>query len=246
MKTRRVSMQDLASQRVMAAAKKAKDPRLSALAVSMKLNAFTFVKEKVEAMISDLEAEKDEEIKKRDTCNADLHSNDQDQKMKYDAKADLENTIANLENTVSGINDELKVMNDDIEATRVEMKRASEDREIENNDFQETIADQRECQQILAKALDRLKQFYDKKALLQLKAKQDPGSFSTYKKNEKSGGVIAMIQGIVDESVGLEREALQAEQDSQAAYEQFIQESNKGITTRQNGIADKEATRGAT
>merc|ERR1719473_815955 len=120
MKTRRVSMQDLASQRVMKAAKKAKDPRLSALAVSMKLDAFAFVKEKVEAMISDLLAEKDEEIKKRDTCNADLHSNEQEQKMKYDEKAD----------------------------------------------FQETIADQRACQQILAKALDRMKQFYDQKALL--------------------------------------------------------------------------------
>merc|ERR1719331_326397 len=100
-------------------------------------------------------------------------------------------------------------MNDEIAATRVEMQRASEDREIENKDFQETIADQRACQQILQKALDRMKQFYDQKALLQLKAKtrskQDPGSFTTYKKNEKSGGVMAMIQGIVDESVGLER-----------------------------------------
>merc|ERR1719473_1789501 len=171
MKTRRVSMQDLASQRVMKAAKKAKDPRLSALAVSMKLDAFSFVKEKVEAMISDLLAEKDEEIKKRDTCNADLHSNEQEQKMKYDEKADLENTIANLENTISGLNDELKVMNDEIDATRVEMKRASEDREIENKDFQETVQDQRACQGILSKALDRLKQFYGG-AFFQLKAKK--------------------------------------------------------------------------
>merc|ERR1719359_2231494 len=117
-------------------AKRTKDPRLSALAVSMKINAFAFVKEKVEAMIADLEAEKDEEIKKRDNCNADLHNNDQEQKMKYAAKADLENTIANLENTIAGINDVLKTLNDEIAAEKIEMQRASEDREIENKDFQ--------------------------------------------------------------------------------------------------------------
>merc|ERR1719174_1003327 len=108
--------------------------------------------------------------------------------MKYDEKADLENTIANLESSLAGINDEIKTMNDEIEASKVEMQRASEDREIENKDFQETIADQRATQAILTKALDRLKAFYDKKALVQLKAKstskQDPGSFTTYKKNE--------------------------------------------------------------
>merc|ERR1719272_1043591 len=55
-----------------------------------------------------------------------------------------------------------------------------------------------------------------------------------------------MIQGVVDDSVALEKEALQAEQDSQAAYEQFIVDGNKGIATRQTGIADKKASRGAT
>merc|ERR1719262_1220190 len=135
-------------------------------------------------MIADLEAEKNEEIKKRDTCTADLHNNDQEQKMKYDEKADLENTIANLESSLAGINDEIKTMNDEIEASKVEMQRASEDREIGNKDFQETVADQRASQQILIKALDRLKEFY---SFAQVKAKahrQEPGSFSTYKNND--------------------------------------------------------------
>merc|ERR1719265_1043616 len=125
------------------------------------------------------------------------------------------------------------------------MKRASEDREIENKDFQETVADQRATQAILTKALDRLKAFYDKKALVQLKAKttskQDPGSFTTYKKSEKSGGVMAMIQGVIDDAKNLENEAIAAEQDSQAAYEGFISDSNKSIAAMSKSVAEKSA-----
>ena len=86
----------------------------------------------------------------------------------------------------------------EIEESKVDMKRASEDREIENKDFQETIADQRASQAILAKALARLEVFYAEKSFLQAKKQgQNPGSFQTYKKSEKSGGVMAMIQGVI-------------------------------------------------
>ena len=46
----------------------------------------------------------------------------------------------------------------------MEKKRASEDREKENKEFQATVAVQRATQAILTKALDRLKEFHDKKA----------------------------------------------------------------------------------
>merc|ERR1719261_875101 len=131
----------------------------------------------------------------------------------------------------------------------IEMKRASEDREIENKDFQVTVADQRATQAILTKALDRLKAFYAAKAaaLVQSKSllrKQDPGSFQTYKKNEKSGGVMAMIQGVIDDAKALENEAIAAEQDAQTAYETFISDSNKSIAVKSKAIAEKTAEMG--
>ena len=42
----------------------------------------------------------------------------------------------------------------------MQIKRASEDRELENKEFQQTVADQRATQGILKKALDRLKVVY--------------------------------------------------------------------------------------
>merc|ERR1719198_1583385 len=55
-----------------------------------------------------------------------------------------------------------------------------------------------------------------------------------------------MIQGIVDESKALETEALQAEQDAQSAYEQFVQDSNKAVAERNKGVAEKEVSIGNT
>merc|ERR1719498_2150192 len=100
--------------------------------------------------------------------------------------------------------------------------------------------------------MDRLALFYNKKsALVQLRSKkltrkQDPGSFATYKNNDSSGGVMAMIEGIVNESKALETEAIQAEQDAQSAYEQFVQDSNKAVAERNTAIAEKEVTIGNT
>merc|ERR1719352_1403411 len=78
---------------------------------------------------------------------------------------------------------------EEIATAQTEMKRASEIRLAENKEFQMTIMDQKATQEILAKALDRLKAFYAKKSLLQLNSVRQPG----YKKNAGAGGVMAMI-----------------------------------------------------
>merc|ERR1719238_1180177 len=152
MRTRRVSGKELAAKKMMALAKQTKDPRFSALAMTMRLDAFGLVKEKVEAMIEDLKAEKDEEIKFRDECTENLHKNEEETTAKYAEKDDLQATIDDLSVTISNLKAE-------VSTSMIEMNRASEDREIENKDFQVTVSDQRATQAILVKALDRLKAF---------------------------------------------------------------------------------------
>jgi hypothetical protein len=174
----------------------AKDPRLSALAVQVQLNPMAMVKGKVEQMIADLEAEGKEEIVKRDACNADIHQNGVDTDAKYAEKDDLSNTIDDLTNTVDTLKGDIDALNAETAEMAVQMKRASEDREVENKDFQDTIADQRASQGILTKAVARLAVFYGEKAFLQ--EKQNPGGFKEYKK-QGGGGVMAMIQGVIDE-----------------------------------------------
>merc|ERR1719473_2107657 len=159
-RTRRVSGKDMAARKLMSLAKKAKDPRFAAISMSMKLDSFGMVKEKVENMISDLKAEGEEEIKFRDECIENLHKNEQETTAKYAEKDDLQATIDDLSNTIATLTDEVSTLKAEVATAMIEMKRASEDREIENKDFQVTVADQRATQAILTKALDRLKQFY--------------------------------------------------------------------------------------
>merc|ERR1719159_765014 len=110
------------------------------------------------------------------------------------------------------------------------MKRASENREAENADFQQVVMDQRITQEILRKALERMQSVY---SFLQQPGgphtatsatDTDPGSgpvrFANNKgKNAGGAKVVRMIESIISDSKKLEGEAIRGEQDSQTAYE---------------------------
>merc|ERR1719428_83752 len=144
--------------------------------------------------------------------------------------------------------------------------RASADREASNADFQQAVMDQRITQAILQKALDRMKQVYalmqlrrrsGALALMQAYTnleqpgaahtqlsgnKTHPGNaparFTKYEKNAGGGKVVAMIEGIINDSKALEADAIAAEQDAQTAYENFMKESNDSITKLSEAIAN--------
>merc|ERR1719240_1125252 len=92
-----------------------------------------------------------------------------------------------------------------------------------------TIQDQRATQAILEKALGRLKEFYEKKALLQ--EGQDPlpppPAQATYKPSGGAGGVMAMIEEVIAESKQVETDAISDESNAQAAYEGFVKDSKQ-------------------
>merc|ERR1719359_2555878 len=78
----------------------------------------------------------------------------------------------------------------EIAEMQVQLKRAGEDRELENQDFQSVVADQRATQKLLENALGVLKGFYDK-AFVQTSARKQPAGPPPppgFKKYEKSSG----------------------------------------------------------
>merc|ERR1719214_423948 len=119
---------------------------------------------------------------------------------------------------------------------QIQLKRAGEDREVENSLFQTTVADQRATQKLLAGALNILKGFYEKAALVQKSAgKQEPAGpppppgFKSYSNNAQSGGVMAMIQQIIKDAKSMETDAIKAEEQAQMSYETFVTETNAAI-----------------
>merc|ERR1719353_2432359 len=140
------------------------------------------------------------------------------------------------------------------------MKVASEEREAENKEFQTAVTEQRAAQDVLSKALARLKVFYEGGAsakapsLVQqalsgdatpgAAAPPEPKGFDKYENNRGATGVMTMIQNIIDEAAQMEKDALKAETDAQAAYEEFIKNSNDSIATTNGLIAKKSDQKG--
>merc|ERR1719191_2552111 len=129
-----------------AAVLRAASPRLAALALHVRLDAFTKVKKAINDMIEQLLAEKKDDITKRDFCIAEFNKNEVD--------------TANKDEEKKGLLTQIEEMN-------IEMEKASKNRDDENADFQQTIADQQATQKLLGAALKVLEGFYKKKSFAQ-------------------------------------------------------------------------------
>merc|ERR1719247_2823844 len=146
--------------------------------------------------------------------------------------------------TIDELTKELATLESEIKEMQTQMKRAGEDREMENSDFQKTVADQRATKELLTKALDVLKKVFAKK-FLQLSAKQEPAGpppppgFKEYKQSSGSGGVMGMIEQIIRDTETLEAEAVKAETDAQKAYEEYVKDTNASIEEKTRMITDK-------
>merc|ERR1719443_2721463 len=185
--------------------------KLSTLAMSVQLDAFTKVKEAMDQMVKELKAEQAEEVKLKEYCTTEFNENEQQTFKKTDEKEDLERKMDQLTTLKERLTKEIEEAKTTIANTEIEIKKASEAREKENAEFQTTIADQRATQTILKKALAKLEGFYKKKALLQEAQTPPGGGFKPMKKNAGSSPVMGMIEQIIEESVATESEAMSAE-----------------------------------
>merc|ERR1719326_1120325 len=215
-------------------AQTSKDPRISALAIHARLDAFTKVKKAISDMIATLAKEQEDEVQHKDFCVDEINTNEKDTQIKEQEKGTLEATIVNLEEQIAKLKSTIVELKATIAALEIQLKRAGEDREKANAEFQVTVADQRATQKLLAGALNILKGFYDKAALIQTKTHQPAGpppppGFKTYTKQGASGGVMGMIEQIIADAEAMEKDALKAEEEEQIAYETFVTETNASI-----------------
>merc|ERR1712038_1173374 len=220
-------------------AQKFHNPKLSNLAYRVRLDAFTRVKKAIDDMVAQLLKEKADEIKHKDFCTDEFNTNQLQTEKKEREKKDLIAKIEDLEMTIKSLAEAIDKLKAEIAEMQVQMKRAGEDREKENKEFQTTVADQRATQKLLKAALTVLQDFYGKKAAFMRQHKQPAGpppppGFEEYKKNAASGGVMKMIQEIINDAKAMEAEAIRSEEDAQKAYEDFVKETNASIETKKS------------
>merc|ERR1719473_1316646 len=227
---------------------KLNSPRLNALAVHIRLDAFTKVKAAIKDILAELQKQQKEEIDHKDFCIKGLHENKMRTDKKDREKSTLEATIEDLTITIEELTKELAQLKQGIADDKLAQKRAGEDREKEHNEFEVIVADQRATQKYVSQALDVLKKFYDSDAAKSVSLAQEnapaganvihikqtvayevketkvagpppPSGFGTYKKKT---GVIPMIEDIIADAKKLEMEAIRDEENAQKTYEDFV------------------------
>jgi chromosome segregation ATPase len=228
-----------------AAGAKTGNTALLALAATAGLDAFTKVNAAIDEMVTALKTEMKDEVKHQRYCVAELDKNEKGQAEKKSRIADLSANIDENTATVATLTKEIKALQDQVVEMNVQIKRASEDRKKENQEFQQVIADQRATQNILTKVYARLEKVYAAPSLVQQKqtpgaaAPPPPAGFKAYSQDEGAGGVLSLIQQIIAESSTLEKEALNAEQNAQTDYQRFVGDSSKSIGAANRSIAAK-------
>ena len=197
-------------------------------------------------MIAQLLAEKADEIKHKDFCVDEFNKNQLQTEKKEREKEDLIAKIDGLTMTIEQLTKAIDTLKAEIAEMQVQLKRAGEDREKQNKEFQTTVADQRETQKLLQAALSILGEFYNKeKAAAMLQGRQEPAGppppagFEAYEKSAASGGVMQTIEQIISDAKAMEAEVIRAEEDSQKAYEDFVKETNNSIETKSKDITNK-------
>merc|ERR1719379_1513307 len=238
---------DSASKMLFTAAKKYSNPRLAALATRVRLDAFTKVKAAIDEMIEALLKEKADEIKHKDFCTEGLNTNERETELKQRDIEELEAKISDLTTTIDELTKSIATLESEIAEMQTQLKRAGEDREMENKDFQTTVADQRATKELLNKAYDVLAAVFKK--FLQMDAKTSklsqpagpppPPGFKEYKQSSGASGVLGMLEQIMRDTDTLEAEAIKAETDAQKAYEEYVKDTNASIEEKSRDITNK-------
>jgi chromosome segregation ATPase len=227
-------------------AKNSQNPQLLQLAVSVQgpADAMKQVQVSMDELIAELKATQKEEVAKKDYCDKEIHSNEMETTAKEEQKADLEQLIKDLTTAIENLTDEIDALKTSIATMQGEIKKASEDRIAESQEFQKTVNEQKATQTVLQKALDRLNAFYASKAALvqngvSAKGKQTPPKQGTYQKSSGASGALTMLEHIIEESKDVEAKATKAENEASADYNTFVTDSNTAITAAQESITSK-------
>merc|ERR1719443_2896397 len=213
--------------------------------MKVRLDAFEKVKQAIDDMIAELLKQKEDEIAQKDFCIEGFNKNEAATTEKTREKTDLETLIEDLTMQIDELHKAIETLKAEIGEMQLQLKKAGEDRDKENKEFQTTVAEQRATQTLLTKALDVLKGFYAKEAAALLQEKQEPAGpppppgFKEYKKSAASGGVMKLITQIIEDAAAMEAEAIKGEEDATKAYETFVTDTNASIEAKSKDIVTK-------
>merc|ERR1719253_503659 len=232
-----------AMMRIAEVARRHKNWALASLAVRVRLDAFTKIKEMMDKMLVELKKQQQEEYEKAEACKKDIDETEDTIKEKNNLKDDLDEKHKSLKNSLETLATEIAELQKEEEEMKIALKQAGEQRKGENQIFQQSVMDQRATVNILNKALARLKSFYESSFIQQpgQAVSAPPPKGKDYSKSAGAGGVLQLLQKIITEAEQEEIELSGDEQNAQENYGKFVQDTTASIEADRKAIEEKTA-----
>lgn len=225
-----------AMQRIVEVAKKHKNWQLASLALKVKLDAFTKVKQAMDKMLAELKSQQKAEYEKNEACKTAFDSTEDKIKVGQQEKSDLDNTHQDLTNTLERLADQIKELEAEVAQNEVSLKQAGEQRKADNQLYQTTMSDQRATITVLNMAADRLKKFYGFVEVQAHSAAPPPPKPAAYKK--QNGGVMQLLNTIISDAEQVEIEIKMGEQKSQEEYASFVAATTASIEADRQAVSE--------
>jgi chromosome segregation ATPase len=223
---------------------------LSALAVRANASPFDKVVKMIQDMIVKLTEEAEEEAEHKGFCDSELSSNKQTRDDKSTQADELNANIEQMTAESQKLATEMTKLTEDVSAIDKAVATATSDRAEEKEKNTATIADAKVAKAAVEKALQVLKDFYDKAAsatsLIQTSASKAPAGMpggasfdEPFTGSGGEGGVIGMLEVILSDFERLDSETTENESTAQAEYDKFMADSAEDKETKSQSIKDK-------
>ncbi|CAE7347778.1 unnamed protein product [Symbiodinium natans] len=209
---------------------------LEGLAAAAESESFGKVREAIDGMIRELKMQQSTDAKKKDWCKLELFEIQKATEAASDHQTSLNLRSSQMEQDIKALQGDL----DHTAAKRSELQgqlqAASEERREEQTAFQKTHWDQQMTLRALQQAFRKLSGVYAPP--LSFLARQ-PRQAAGYQKNLMGGTVLKLLQTLMADAKGLVEKAATAENQAEASYGRFVEETKTMLEALQADVVAK-------
>jgi len=202
----------------------------------------------IKDLIAKKQAQGAKESSKQQYCETEMSANKKTREEKTDEVEDLQAAADKINATIASLGEEVATLNTDITDMKKAVRQATAVRTKEKANNTAAIADAKAAQAAVAQAISVLQEFYAKAgqatALVQ-EGHQQPIPEAMDSKpyqgmGAESGGVLGMMEVIQSDFARLETETTSAESAAAAEYEEFMDDSNIDIASKEKDVEGKQ------
>jgi len=223
------------------------------LALRGKKVGFEKVLKMIDAMVALMKSEQVDDESKKEYCEKSFDQADDKKKVLERTEGKLETAIADAKESITAYTEEIKALGEGIVALDKSVAEATEQRHEENDDHKTLMVNNQAAKELLEFAKNRLNKFYNPKlykpptAFMQIsmhKGKADPGpppAAPGAHKKQDGGGVIAMIDTLVNDLTTEMTESEGNEKNAQGDYEEMMGDASTKRAADTKSVADKSS-----